>query len=62
MPAKSKAQQKAAGMALAAKRGKISPSKLKGSAKEMYKSMTTTQLEHYAGTPTKKLPARKNKR
>ena len=35
MPAKSKAQQKAAGAALAAKRGERPRSKLKGASKEM---------------------------
>ena len=62
MPAKSKKQQKAAGMALAAKRGKISPSKLKGSAKQMYKSMTAKQLEDYAETKRKGLPTRVKKK
>jgi len=62
MPAKSKAQQKAAGMALAAKRGEISPNKLKGSAKEMYKSMTSKQLGDYAETKTKGLPTRVKKK
>ena len=61
MPAKSTAQQKAAGTALAAKRGKIPVSKLKGSAKSMYQSMTAKQLEEYAGTKRKGLPARKKK-
>jgi hypothetical protein len=36
MPAKSKAQQQAAGMALAAKRGEKKVSELKGAAKSMY--------------------------
>ena len=40
MPAKSKAQQKAAGAALAAKRGDIKKSELKGASKSMEKSMT----------------------
>ena len=44
MPAKSAAQQKAAGAALAAKRGEISPSELKGASKEMYSSMSERQL------------------
>ena len=59
MPAKSKAQRSAAGMALAAKRGGISVTKLKGAAREMYDSMTVSQLEEYAGTKTKKLPKKK---
>jgi len=50
MPAKSAAQQKAAGMALAAKRREIDPRLLKGAAWEMYQSMTEEQLEHYAAT------------
>jgi len=59
MPAKSKVQQKAAGMALAAKRGELSPKKLRGSAKEMYKSMNEKQLRDYAKTKIKKLPKKK---
>ncbi len=59
MPAKSKVQQKAAGMALAAKRGELSPRKLRGSAKEMYKSMSERQLRDYAKTKIKKLPKKK---
>ena len=58
MPAKSKKQQQAAGLALAAKRGEIAVSSLKGSALGMYNSMTAEQLEDYAGTPTKSLPTR----
>ena len=48
MPAKSKAQQKAAGAALAAKRGEQKVSDLKGPAKSMYESMSESQLEDYA--------------
>ena len=59
MPAKSKVQQKAAGMALAAKRGKVPVSRLKGSALQMYKSMTAKQLEDFASTKRKGLPKRK---
>jgi len=59
MPAKSKVQQKAAGMALAAKRGELSPKKLRGSAREMYKSMNERQLRDYAKTKIKKLPKKK---
>ena len=40
MPATSKAQQKAAGAALAAKRGERPKSSLKGASKEMVGSMT----------------------
>jgi hypothetical protein len=48
MPAKSEKQRKAAGMALAAKRGKISPRRLVGAAKQMYLDMTEAQLEDFA--------------
>ena len=61
MPAKSQAQQKAAGAALAAKRGKISKSELKGAAREMYESMSERQLEEFAETKRKGLPAKKRK-
>ena len=40
MPAKSKAQQKAAGAALAAKRGETKKSSLKGASRQMVESMT----------------------
>ncbi len=50
MPAKSKAQQKAAGAALAAKRGDQKVSELKGASKSMYESMTEEQLEDFAST------------
>ncbi|MBN9055298.1 MAG: DUF3008 family protein, partial [Rhizobiales bacterium] len=45
MPAKSKAQQKAAGAALAAKRGDMKKSELKGASKGMEKSMSEKELE-----------------
>jgi len=47
MPAKSKDQQQAAALALAAKRGKKSPSSLHGAARSMYQSMSEKQLKHY---------------
>jgi Protein of unknwon function (DUF3008) len=56
MPAKSAAQQKAAGTALAAKRGETSPSSLKGAAKEMYSSMSEQELEEFASTKRKGKP------
>lgn len=59
MPAKSKAQQKAAGAALAAKRGEARKDKLFGASKEMARSMTEAELEELAATPRKKLPERK---
>jgi len=56
MPAKSKAQQKAAGAALSAKRGQTKVSDLQGASKEMYDSMTEDQLEDFASTDHKGLP------
>lgn len=56
MPAKSQAQQKAAGAALSAKRGETRKSELKGASKSMYESMSETQLEEFAGTDRKGLP------
>lgn len=56
MPAVSKAQQKAAGAALSAKRGETKVSELVGASKEMYDSMTEEQLEDFAETDHKGLP------
>lgn len=53
MPAKSGAQQKAAGAALSAKRGETPKSKLKGASKSMAKSMSEEQLEELASTKRK---------
>ena len=57
MPAKSKAQQMAAGAALAAKRGEQKVSALKGASREMYASMSERQLEEFAATKRKGKPA-----
>lgn len=56
MPAKSKAQQKAAGAALSAKRGDTKVSELLGASKEMYDSMSEDELEDYASTDREGLP------
>ena len=56
MPAKSAAQQKAAGAALSAKRGDTPKSKLKGASKSMMESMTEKQLEELAHTRRKGKP------
>ncbi|EAQ02271.1 hypothetical protein OB2597_19351 [Pseudooceanicola batsensis HTCC2597] len=56
MPAKSKAQQKAAGAALSAKRGETKVSDLQGAAKDMYDSMSQSQLEDFAETSRKDKP------
>ena len=58
MPAKSKAQQKAAGAALSAKRGERSKSSLKGASRQMVKSMSEEQLEEFASGPRKGQPER----
>lgn len=56
MPAKSKAQQKAAGAALSAKRGDTPKSSLKGASKSMYESMSEKQLDEFASTWRKGKP------
>lgn len=56
MPAKSKAQQKAAGAALAAKRGDLKKNDLKGASKSMEKSMSEDELEELASTKHKGKP------
>lgn len=56
MPAKSKAQQKAAGAALSAKRGETRKSDLQGASKSMEKSMTEKQLEELASSKRKGKP------
>ena len=56
MPAKSKAQQKAAGAALAAKRGDQKVSDLKGASRSMEKSMSEAELEEMASTKRKGKP------
>lgn len=61
MPAKSKAQQKAAGAALSAKRGETKKSKLRGASKHMVESMTEPELEELASAKRKRLPERKGK-
>ena len=56
MPAKSAAQQKAAGAALSAKRGDTPKSELKGAARGMEESMSEKELEKLAGTKRKGKP------
>lgn len=50
MPAKSKAQQKAAGAALSAKRGDTDKDDLKGASRSMFDSMSEQELEDMAST------------
>lgn len=59
MPATSKAQQKAAGAALSAKRGDSKVGELQGASKSMYKSMSEKELEEMASTKRKGKPEHK---
>jgi uncharacterized protein DUF3008 len=61
MPAKSKAQQKAAGAALSAKRGDTKVSELKGASKSMYESMSEKELHDMAATKRKGKPEHQSK-
>lgn len=58
MKATSKAQQRAAGAALSAKRGETNVSDLQGASREMYETMTEDELDEMASTSTKDLPDR----
>lgn len=58
MPARSKAQQRAAGAALSAKRGETKVGDLQGASREMYDSMTEEELEDFASTSLDDLPDR----
>lgn len=58
MPARSQAQQKAAAMALAVRRGENDKSSLQGAARQMFDSMTEEQLEDFAATSHEHLPER----
>ncbi|BDI61858.1 DUF3008 family protein [Qipengyuania nanhaisediminis] len=57
--ATSKAQQKAAGAALSAKRGETDKSDLKGASKDMVESMSEDELEEMASTSRDDLPEKK---
>ena len=56
MPAQSKAQQRAAGAALSAKRGDTKVSDLRGASRQMYDSMSEAELDDYASTELDGLP------
>ncbi|MHC9234596.1 DUF3008 family protein [Pseudooceanicola sp. 502str34] len=58
MKAQSKAQQRAAGAALSAKRGESKVKDLQGASKDMYETMTEAELEEMAGTDHDDLPQR----
>ena len=60
MPAQSKAQQRAAGAALSAKRGDTKVKDLQGASKDMYDSMSEAELEDLAETDRKDLPDKKS--
>ena len=62
MPAKSAAQQKAAGAALSAKRGDTPKSKLKGASKQMADSMSEKELKKMASTKRKGKPEHASKK
>ena len=61
MPAKSGAQQKAAGAALSAKRGDTPKSKLKGASRSMVDTMSEKELEKMASTKRKGKPEHASK-
>jgi hypothetical protein len=61
MPAKSQAQQKAAGAALSAKRGEQKVGDLKGASRSMEKSMSEAELEKMASTKRKGKPQHDSK-
>lgn len=60
MPAKSRAQQMAAGAALAARRGEQKASELEGAARSMYDSMGEEELEKMASTSREGKPRHNN--
>ena len=61
MPAKSKAQQKAAGAALSAKRGDTKVGDLQDASKDMYDSMSEDELEDFAKGSRKGKPEHDSK-
>jgi len=61
MPAKSRAQQQAAGAALSVKRGDKPKSELRGASKEMFNSMSEKELERIASTEHDGNPKHKSK-
>jgi uncharacterized protein DUF3008 len=61
MPAKSKAQQMAAGAALSAKRGEHKKNELKGASRSMVDSMNEQQLHDMASSKRKGKPQHNTK-
>lgn len=62
MPSVSKSQQQAMAIALAAKRGDIPKSRLRGASTQMAASMSASQLGDFASTKRKGLPERVGKK
>lgn len=62
MPAKSKAQQQAAGIALAVKEHEKPKSSLRGASKSMFDSMSEKELKKMASTSRKDKPEHKSKK
>jgi len=63
MPAKSKHQQRAFAMALAARRGEIPVNRLGGAARQLYYTkLTNEQLRDFAKTKIKGLPTTTNRK
>ena len=62
MPAKSKAQQKAAGAALSAKRGETKISGVKGASRVKHAAVAEKEQEELAETSRKGLPEHKDKK
>lgn len=56
MPAVSKSQQQAAGIAHAVEKGELPQSKLRGASKQMFQSMKSGDLKKFAKTKSKELP------
>ncbi|MBK1832052.1 DUF3008 family protein [Verrucomicrobiaceae bacterium R5-34] len=56
MKAQSKAQQRAAGAALSAKRGETNPEELRGASQEMFDRMSEEELKEIASTERQGLP------
>ena len=59
MKATSKAQQRAAGAALSAKRGETRVKELQGASREMYDTMSEAELEEMGSTSREDLPEHK---
>ncbi len=60
MKAQSEKQQMAAGAALSAKRGESKQSDLQGASKEMFESMSESELEDMASTKHDGIPEKKD--